>query len=359
MRDKNNIFVFWHIAFWAAYVLIKVYHEYLWTYPKYEDLGVYAVLRMCLISQFGTLIPKMLFTYWVAYWVLPLFKGPVAKFLWFLFGLGASAVLYRLFVFLIVKSQLLGDLAWDGNFFGLRRLSSTMMDLLWVAGIGTALVLLQKQALAKNREKELEKQKLSVELKALKQQTNPHFLLNTLNNLYALSRKKSKKTPEVILKLSELLKFMLYGIPETFIPLSKEVELIHNYVDLEKLRFGPQLKIETQISENLEGVSIAPLLLLPLVENAFKHGASENIGDKNIQVILQLKDKTHLFFGVINSMDSNRTINTKGIGLQNLRRQLELQYKLFSLEVRPSSKSFSVELALDLSEKNKVSYHRG
>lgn len=322
-------------------------------------MGVYEVTRMSIISQLGTLIPKMLFTYWVAYWVLPSNRGPIVKIFLFLGGLGASAALYRLFVFLVVQSQLTGDLASDGNLFTLPRLSSTMMDLLWVAGIGTALVLLQKQALAKNREKELEKQKLSVELKALKQQTNPHFLLNTLNNLYALSRKRSEKTPEVILKLSELLKFMLYGIPETFIPLSKEVELIRNYIDLEKLRFGPQLKIETEVSKNLEGVSIAPLLLLPLVENAFKHGASENIGDQEIEVILRLTDSTNLFFGVINTLDSNRTTNTKGIGLQNLKRQLELQYKVFSLEVMPSSKAFSVELALDLGEKNQVSYHRG
>ena len=204
MKDKNNIYFFWHLAFWVAYIFIKVYHEYLWIYPKYDYLGVYSVLRMSIISQLGTLIPKMLFTYWVAYWVLPLYKGPIVKIVLFLGGLGASVALYRLFVLLIVQSQLVGDLASDSNLFGLRRLSSSMMDLLWVAGIGTALVLLQKQTLAKNREKELEKQKLSVELKALKQQTNPHFLLNTLNNLYVLARKKSGKTPEIILKLAEL-----------------------------------------------------------------------------------------------------------------------------------------------------------
>ncbi|MEM0931002.1 MAG: histidine kinase [Bacteroidota bacterium] len=336
-----------------------MYHEYLWIYPKYDDLGVYPILRMSFISQMGTLVPKMLFTYWVAYKVLPLFRSAYYKLLVFFIGLAFSVVLYRLFVFLVVQSQLLGDLATDRNLFGLPRLSSSIMDLLWVAGIGTALVLLQKQALSKNREKELEKQKLSVELKALKQQTNPHFLLNTLNNLYALSRKKSENTPEVILKLSELLKFMLYGIPETFIPLSKEVELILHYIDLEKLRFGPRLKINTEISKNSDGVSIAPLLLLPLVENAFKHGVSENIGNQEISIWLKLTDAGQLFFRVINSLDKNRTSNTKGIGLQNLRRQLELQYKMFSLEVLPSSKDFSVELVLDLSEKNQMSYRRG
>ncbi|WP_435624360.1 sensor histidine kinase [Flagellimonas sp.] len=359
MRDKNNIYLLWHFAFWIAYIFIKVYHEYLWTYPKYDYLGVYGVVRMCLISQISTLIPKMLFTYWVAYWVLPLYKGPIVKILWFLFGLGASAVLYRLFVFLVVKSQLLGDLTWDVNIFGLRRLSSTIMDLFWVAGIGTALVLLQKQALAKTREKELEKQKLNVELKALKQQTNPHFLLNTLNNLYVLARKKSGKTPEVILKLAELLKFMLYGSPENHIPLSKEIELIHHYIDLEKLRFGDTLKMNLSLAKETDGIYIAPLLLLPLVENAFKHGASENIGDKEISVTLRLTDDTHLSFEVTNSMDSNRIVNTKGIGLQNLKRQLELQYKEFSLEAGPSNNQFSVQLALDLSEKNQMSYHRG
>ena len=359
MKDKNNIYFFWHLAFWVAYIFIKVYHEYLWIYPKYDYLGVYSVLRMSIISQLGTLIPKMLFTYWVAYWVLPLYKGPIVKIVLFLGGLSASVALYRLFVLLIVQSQLVGDLASDSNLFGLRRLSSSMMDLLWVAGIGTALVLLQKQTLAKNREKELEKQKLSVELKALKQQTNPHFLLNTLNNLYVLARKKSGKTPEVILKLAELLKFMLYGSPETYIPLSKEIELIHHYIDLEKLRFGDNLKMNLSIAKETDGIYIAPLLLLPLVENAFKHGASENIGDKEINVTLQLTDGAHLFFSVTNSMDSNRAVNTKGIGLQNLRRQLELQYKMFSLEAGPSTNQFSVQLNLNLSEKNQMSYYRG
>ncbi|MEO1052275.1 MAG: histidine kinase [Bacteroidota bacterium] len=356
MTKKALIYLQWHIGFWGIYLAFKIYHEYVWIYPKHEDLGIQQVLFIASMSQVGVLMPKILFTYWVAFWLLPVSKRPLVKLGLFFAGLVTTALLFRLSVYLFVQPALTGELASDENLFSLPRISSSIIDILLVAGMGSALVLLHKQQLARNREKELEKEKVTAELTALRQQTNPHFLLNTLNNLYVLARKKSDRAPDVIIKLAELFKFMLYGNTEAYIPLAKEVELILHYVDLERLRFGDQLELNLAIEEALDGLYIAPLLLLPLVENAFKHGAFENIGENKVEIVLQLEDKCHLQFSVVNSISTLAKPSDQGIGLKNLERQLELQYKAFSLVVTPSDQQYRVDLSIDLSEENQVSY---
>ncbi len=122
-----------------------------------------------------------------------------------------------------------------------------------------------------------EKAKITVELQLLKAQVHPHFLFNTLNNIYSFSLESSPKTPELILKLSSLLRYMLYDCKAEQVLLEKEIQVMKNYIDLEKERYGNKIQISLNIAGDLKGNYISPLLLLPFLENAFKHGTSDQL----------------------------------------------------------------------------------
>lgn len=181
----------------------------------------------------------------------------------------------------------------------------------------------------KNKIKQLEKEKISTELKYLKSQVNPHFLFNTLNNIYGLAIEKSDKVPGLILQLSDLLSYSLYESSQQKVPVSKELKLIRDYVAIEKERYGERVEIIWKIEEEqLENIEIAPLLFFPLVENAFKHGVKEETAGASIDITLK-KEASFLSFQVKNTIPVDYTDKDKGqtgIGLSNVRRRLNLLY---------------------------------
>lgn len=174
---------------------------------------------------------------------------------------------------------------------------------------------------------QLIKAKAEAEIQLLKGQLHPHFLFNSLNNLYSLALVKSDLTADSILKLTELLDYLVYRANMEKVPLSKEVQLLHNYIGLEQLRYGDHLRIETDILVQNEALQVAPLLLLPFAENCFKHGGPGK--DGLFQVDLHLyADAQQLVFRVRNSK-KNAVANRQqsgGLGLQNIRQRLLLLY---------------------------------
>lgn len=192
----------------------------------------------------------------------------------------------------------------------------------------------------------LNEQKRTNELSVLKQQLNPHFLFNTLNNLYALCIDKSDEAPEVILKLSEMLDYMLYGCNDQYVALQKEIELLNNYLALEKIRYGKRVTI--QFKKNMESnVKIAPLILLTFVENAFKHGVAQELKRAFIAIdITQKEDFIHA--RISNSIAENKVASNKtSIGISNVKKQLELLYlESYSLEISEENNLFHVYLKL-------------
>ncbi len=198
----------------------------------------------------------------------------------------------------------------------------------------------------------LQKEKAKSELKFLKAQIQPHFLFNTLNNLYALTLSKSDLAPTVVLKLSELLDFILYQSNEPFITIEKEMELIQGFIDLEQLRYGEELDLVFEHSIDEPSTHIAPLLLVPLVENAFKHGSSGSDAKAKIHIHLMVLNQK-LTFTIYNSKTEkalDKVVSKKqGIGTFNLNRQLELNYpNNHDLEVKDAEDSYWVKLSLDL-----------
>jgi two-component system, LytTR family, sensor kinase len=192
-------------------------------------------------------------------------------------------------------------------------------------------------------------EKQLAELNYLKSQTNPHFLFNTLNNIYSLARDKSDLAPESILRLSKILRFMLYEAGGSFIAIEQELKIINDYIALEKLRYDESLRVN--FSNDIEDMkqALPPLLLIPLVENAFKHGVSETRTDPFVDIYLSVNNRQLLFLVKNSTEEFQEKGNVKeNIGLSNLRRQLELLYTDYNLSVKHSDSGFSATLKINL-----------
>jgi len=203
-------------------------------------------------------------------------------------------------------------------------------------------------------EKELlekEKQKTEVELKALKAQINPHFFFNTLNSIYSMALDKDERLPGTILQLSELMRYFLYVSRDNFIPLEKEMTVLDNYIALQKIRSDSKLNFEIKRSGEINGQQIAPLLLITFLENAFKHGAKGS-SERSFIFLNTIIEKNKLLFSIENNkgyVDEIRTGEYNGLGLENVKRQLELLYPgKHSLKISNEQNSFKVQLQLNL-----------
>jgi hypothetical protein len=168
------------------------------------------------------------------------------------------------------------------------------------------------------------------ELNFLRAQLHPHFLFNSLNNLYAFALASSPKTPDIILQISNVLRYMLYECSAEKVPLKRDIGILMDYINLEKMRYDNRLDLNLNITGNIDSQSVAPLLMFPLVENAFKHGASETIGSPWINIEIDMDDQ-HLNFKISNSKSDieelgQRSKNPAAIGLKNIGKRLDLLY---------------------------------
>ena len=192
---------------------------------------------------------------------------------------------------------------------------------------------------------------VQTELDILKSQINPHFFFNTLNSLYSLSLEQSQQVPEVVLELSDLMRYVLDSGNKKSVPLKDEVQFIKNYISLEKLRLPGSTDIKISVKGDLNSHSIAPMLLIPFVDNSFKHGLSSSIEDGYVHVDITM-DKKHLYFRIENSKPQNEISKSKatpGVGLDNVRRRILLLYpEKHQLNIRDNPHNFIVELTLTL-----------
>ena len=192
-------------------------------------------------------------------------------------------------------------------------------------------------------------EKQQAELSYLKSQTNPHFLFNTLNNIYSLARDKSDLAPESVLRLSKILRYMLYETSGPYIAIEQELKIMSDYIALEKLRYDESLRVNLNYDVEDTKQALPPLLLMPLVENAFKHGVSETRGHPFVDIHLAIKNR-QLMFVVENSSEnlSQEKDVKENIGLSNLRRQLELLYANYELSVQQNESVFTASLKINL-----------
>lgn len=335
-----------HLMFWLVYTLFfAILGE-----QRLEDIP------RALVFELIQLPAKLVAVYTTLYWFIPrlLLKRNYWVFTLSLVAVVlACALLQRIIDYYIIQPQIdpfhkeLFELLNYNRMF--RFASSIVGIVLLAATIKIGRYYAKEQRMTQNMEKE----KLEAELKFLKAQIHPHFLFNTLNNLYALTLKKSDKAPEVVLRLSGMVNYMLYDATTPRVSLDQEIESIHNYIALERIRYGTDLDIFFEISGTTNGVEIAPLLLLPFVENSFKHGISDSIQDKWIAINLRISEG-QLTFQVENSRNTEQDrarlqAMPGGIGLTNVRRRLDLLYsERHELRIREEESAFLVLLKLDL-----------
>ena len=326
-----------HLIFWA---LIVTYFAW--------GFGLNGNLKKSFINSIYFLPGHIIMVYSLLYFLVPRYLLK-SKFFHFFIGLLVLVFICVVYTnFAQLQLSLSGPLSFKGMTWTVGR---NIMPFLHVGGIALSIKLLKYWYLQRKRTIEAEQQRTVAELKLLKAQLHPHFLFNTLNNLYSHTLESSPRSPEIVMKLSGLLRFMIYDSNTPKISLVKEIELLQDYISLEKLRYGDRLDLSMTITGDVERYQIAPLLLLPFLENAFKHGISKQINACWISFHLSMAGST-MCFKLVNSIDPDGEKNrVGGLGLQNVRQRLELLYKhSYRLEIVMLDEVFVVSLEINLEE---------
>ena len=301
----------------------------------------------------------MLVTYSLVYLQIPLL---LIKRRWILF-LGSlliisygAAVLARLCI-LYIAEPILYDSPAEETLWQIVNdpvfLYKVYVISLYVPAVIFFLIKMTKERFVQQRNLErLRKEKNAAELNFLKAQINPHFLFNTLNNLYALSEQGAEEAPEMILKLSEILNYTIYECAADQVPIHREWELIEHYADLESLRFSNRIEVRLISEIDEPRKLIAPLILISIVENAFKYGLSSKIENGKIDIQLNVQ-KGQLSFSVTNTYDRDlvkkMSRSKNGIGNENLKKQLQLQYpERHQMTIDDSGALYKVDLQIQL-----------
>ena len=302
-----------HLLFWILIVTYFAWGFGLDVNPKQSFLNALFYLPGHLIMVYALLyflVPKYLLK---------------RRFLPFFIGFTLFVTICTLYT-VIAQLSVNNDPSVGGAKISVGR---NILPFIHVGAIATSIKLLKHWYFQKQLTIEAEQQRTIAELKLLKAQLHPHFLFNTLNNLYSHTLEASPKSPEIVMKLSGLLRFMIYESNNPRLPLTKELELLQNYIALEQLRYGERLDISIAVKGSVEKYQIAPLLLLPFLENAFKHGTSKQIDQCWISFNLAVQEDS-MNFKLVNSVDPNAEADSGklgGLGLQNVEKRLQLLYK--------------------------------
>ena len=349
-QESNFLRILMHVIFW---VLVAVFYFLLFSLNS-------EFREITFIFSAGLLPVAIVETYFFNYVLLPkyLWKKRYARFFLFSFYTLLVAIWIS---FLVVFFTLIFILNTK------KHIAPSVLHPEWqvitvnfIAFLAIAVKQIKRAFFMQQEKNELEKKKLSTELKLkeaelklLKAQIHPHFLFNTLNNLYGLTLEKSDEAPGLVLQLSEILDYILYRCNEKRVFLSEELNNLKNYLDIERIRYSEKLKLHVTFPEETKQFKIAPLILLPFVENAFKHGVSHFPGVAFVKMSLKIVDK-NLIFNIKNPKKQqikNEDNASKGIGLANVRKRLDLMYpQKYILSIHDSNETFSVNLTLELEE---------
>ena len=320
-----------HLSLWTLYVLT---YAILWRNPGFS-------FGESLVYEIAQLPFKLLLVYTAIFFITPrfLFKEEYLKFFFCIalvsFGYGILHQLYMFYIvepmFAIKTSKTLWD--WDRITKRITFLNTPML-------IAVSLVVLNNYYVQKNLNVKISNEKLTAELKLLRNQLQPHFFFNTLNTLYSLSLQKSELAPGMILKLSDLMRYTLDQAENDKVSLQREIDFVKNYVAIEEMRFHEKAKVNWDIKTGEKNYFIPPLILPTFIENVFKHAVVKSRETIVICIKLWMEDGK-LHYAVENDLpfSGKQVVGKKGLGLDNLRQRLELIYKSnFILEVTQNSK---------------------
>ena len=332
-----------HLFFWFLYALF-------WSVLFTPGVGRFdAFINSCIILCFHALV-----CYFNNYYLITelLFKRKYiiyisAATLSILSIIFPLAILFHKFFSLDEESK---KSIWSFTFF-LFNFSSVLFSV----AITSVIKIIKSWYIRDQAHKDLKKTTLESELRFLKSQINPHFLFNVLNSLYALTLKKSDLAPDIVLKLSNILRYVLYeGASQKRVPFYKEIEYLESYLELEKIRLGDRVKVELEVNGNFENKYIEPMLFINFVENSFKHGAAGNADKAWVDIKLELVEN-EVTLNVKNSLGKSKIKKDKtyvgGIGLANTKKRLDLLYpNSHNLEIGEKEGNFEVQLKINLNE---------
>ncbi|MBJ7879802.1 sensor histidine kinase [Gelidibacter salicanalis] len=341
---------FWHhIIFWSVYFLFNTFR-----WGSYFDDYLYS-----LKTNFLGFPIHITLSYFNIYFLMPkfLFKKKYVPYV--------ILILSAIFLMVLAKFNLtyflISNEVWpEGpnpiNTLTLNYVIDMMIGELYVITFVTAIKVTLDFVKEHKRVADLEKAQLETELLFLKSQISPHFFFNTLNNIHSLALEKSNKTPKIILRLSELMRYLLYETKSERQSLQDEILCTQNYLDLEKIRHDERLKVNMSISGDIQDKTIAPILLLTFVENAFKHGVNKNIGVVKVDIDFTVTGD-FLYFTITNPLPAEHIIPNKfdqssGIGLENVKKRLSLGYDKndYELTIKSNAQTFTIHLKIKVTQ---------
>lgn len=335
---KKSWQIFWHVFFWLSIISLFLLLAQSEMRMSYEEIFIMFVLYPAIniglfYLNYLVYIPRFLdkkkYTAYAVIIVITLILFGIGK-----YGIG---LLFKQYV-LVRMHETIGF--W--HYF-----ASTLFTSLTFIFLSTVLKFTTDWFLNERIQRDLENQRLSAELSFLKSQINPHFLFNSLNSIYSLAYQRSETTPDAILKLSEIMRYMLYECNDNEVALEKELQYLQNYIELQKIRFGEKAYIDFKINGKVDGQQIVPLLLIAFIENAFKHGVA-NDPVSAIRLLIEVDD-SHLYFFIQNRKHNNNKDSLGGIGLINVKRRLDLLYPgRYKLDIIDGEETYTCELTLDL-----------
>ncbi|MEO8474604.1 MAG: histidine kinase [Chryseolinea sp.] len=341
IRNHYYKTVAFHIAFWLVVIFFSGldngdYHHDRWSFGMQpHDICDILIVMLVVYANLYVLMPRFYakqkhLWYFSSLFLVLLAGGLITRFLWWRIWLPMEPT-YR-------------DSGEGSNYWIWVRIISDSISHFPILAV-TVLIKMMFDANAREKKlREIEKEKFTAEMGLLKAQINPHFLFNTLNSLYSLTLARSEKSAEMVLRLSDLMRYMLYEASANAVWLKDEIAYLENYISIEQMRFADRLDLLFQYSGDTSGKSISPLLLLPFIENAFKHGIQDSSG----WITIDLKvDGNFLYLKVENSYTIPIKGRKPGLGLANVKRRLELAYLgKHELNIKHSDETYSADLTL-------------
>jgi hypothetical protein len=342
--------IFWHSILWSSLFFYHwlVYSEF--NDKDYEGAFYWAVVNTSVLA---------VATYFAIFILIEKFflTGKRLEFyVVLLSSLTAFAVLRRVINYYFIFSTYFPEKCKQPAFDVVRILAEGF-GIAMIAGMGVMFYFINKWSEERQANQKLMNDKLEAQMELLKSQVQPHFIFNTLNNIYSLSISNPSLTSEMIYRLSGLLSYMLYDSKLNIIPIEKEIEYINHFIKLQKLRYGNRLDISLNEYDDLSNINIPPLLILPFVENAFKHGVGNQLDKCWISIDFSANEK-EVTIKVENNLIENKNATipneNSGIGIENVRNRLNILYpNQYSLKIIPSESTYLVVLRLPLNAKGK------
>src|SRR5688572_7210227 len=322
-------------------------------------------------KQLRILLCHIAFIYFLIYYILPLYISNKKK--WITTGklILIFIAFFALHYFIVYMNILDSRTELAKRGFDLKSIPvptySTIIkntrnhiffNLTTLVALTVAIKLLKRWWKKQKETQQAAKEKISAELQLLKAQIHPHFLFNSINNIYSFALEASPRAPEMILKLSVLLHYMLYECKQPLVPLEKELKIVEDYISLEKIRYGDRLKIELMTEQDNAKQAIAPLLLIPFVENSFKHGASKMVTNPYVRLNITVSNDI-LYFKLINSrpyaIDDTIATSNHGLKLKNVKKRLELLYPTrYEPQILEEAAEYSVWMKIDLMKNQRI-----